>query len=502
MTIHPFMRAKGVSHLAALTAGLLLMALGLMLGTISMSHAQGILRPPPVAAWLGDLDNMEQHRVIRILVPYSKTIYFIDGGEQLGTAVEFGTALGKWVNKGRKKEIERIHIAYVPVARADLMAALNDGRGDVIAADLTITPARQEIIDFSAPLASGVKEVLVTGPAADQIASLDDLGGKDVYVRKTSSYYEHLVALNAERKAAGKPEIAVKEIDENLEDEDIMEMVNAGLLPWAVIDHFNALIWAKVFDQLKIHDEMAISTGGDLAFGIRKDSPKLKAMLAGFVREHRVGTAFGNILKKRYYQNDKMVRRAYAPADIAKFQALLALFRTYAGQYDFDPLLLAAQGYQESQLDQSQRSPRGAVGIMQLLPSTAADKAVGITGIAESPERNIEAGAKYLRHLNETYLADGKPKPLDRMLLTLAAYNAGPGNLRKFRRTASEMGLNPDIWFGNVENGAAKVVGRETVQYVANIYKYYVAYSMYSERLVARADGGNASADVGAKESK
>ncbi len=455
------------------------------------------MNTPGFKPWAGDLDGMEERRLVRVLVPYSKTIYFIDGGQQLGTAVEFGTALEKWLNDKlvKKKPTDKINIAYVPVARGKLLDALVEGRGDMIAADLTVTPARQEVIDFSDPIASGVREVLVTGPAAPPVTSLDDLGGKEVYVRKTSSYYEHLTALNAERKAAGKPEIIVKDMDENLEDEDILEMVNAGLLPWAVADRFNALIWAEVFDDIKVQEDIVVSQGGDIAFGIRKDSPKLKEMLAGFVKQHKIGTTFGNILRKRYYQNDKMVKKAYAPSDLAKFQALRLFFDTYGEQYQFDALLLAAQGYQESQLDQSQRSPRGAVGIMQLLPSTAASKEVGITGIGESAERNIHAGAKYLRHLSEVYITDDGPKPFDRMLMSLAGYNAGPGNLRKFRKAAADMGLDPNVWFGNVEHGAAKIVGRETVQYVGNIYKYYVAYSMYAEQVRGRKESVGAEAE-------
>lgn len=452
------------------------------------ASAEDLPKAASIKTWTGDFDGMEKRRVIRILVPYSKTIYFIDKGRELGTAVELGQALESWLNKRLKKtkEVERIRVAYVPVARKDLLPDLVAGLGDIVSADLTVTPARQLTIDFSDAVAGGVTEALVTGPAASPVASLDDLGGKEVYVRKTSSYYEHLIALNQQRKAEGKPEIAVKEIDENLEDEDILEMVNAGLLPWCVVDRFNARIWAQVFDKLTVHDDIAISTGGDIAFGMRKDSPKLKEVLDAFVKEHKVGTTFGNILKKRYYQSDKMVRTAYAPAEIAKFKALWLLFQTYAKEYDFDPLLLVAQGFQESQLNQTKRSPRGAVGIMQLLPSTAADKAVGIKGIADNEDRNVEAGAKYLRHLSEVYITDDGPKPLDRMLMTLAAYNAGPNNLKKFRNAAIQMGLDPNVWFGNVENGAAKIVGRETVQYVSNIYKYYIAYSMYVDQMAVR----------------
>lgn len=238
----------------------------------------------PAANWTGDLDGMLDRKLIRILVPYSKTIYFIDLGEELGTAVEIGRALERWVNKERRKEVDKVRIAFVPVARAELISALVAGRGDVISADLTVTPERLRRVDFSAPFASGVSEVLVSGPAAQKLDTLDDLGGKEVFVRRSSSYFEHLMTINAGRKATGKSEIILREMDENLEDEDVLEMVNAGILPWAIADRFNAMIWKQVLENLVVREDIAISTGGDLAFGIRKDSPKLAKMLATFVK--------------------------------------------------------------------------------------------------------------------------------------------------------------------------------------------------------------------------
>lgn len=452
--------------------------------------ARDVVAGPGFKPWTGDFDGMEKRRLIRILVPYSKTIYFIDRGRQLGTAVDLGLALEKELNASRRKEIQRIRIAFVPVARDRLIPALIEGRGDIVAANLTITPERRQLVDFAPPLATGVSEILVTGPAAPTVATLDDLGGKTVPVRPSSSYYTHLVALNAGLKQAGKPEIVIEPIDETLEDEDLMEMVNAGLLPWTVVDQHKAAICATTFERITLRTDITVANDGDVAWAIRKDSPKLAAVLANFVSTHKVGTTFGNMLRKRYYQNDKMVRAAYDQAEIAKFQALVALFRQYGQAYRFDELLLAAQGYQESQLDQKRRSPRGAVGIMQLLPSTAADKMVGITGIDTSAERNIEAGAKYLNYLSTRYVDDAGLTPINRMLFAIAAYNAGPGNLRKFRREAVKMGLDPNVWFGNVEHGAAKVVGRETVQYVGNIYKYYVAYRLYFDRKTADAAAG------------
>jgi membrane-bound lytic murein transglycosylase MltF len=444
----------------------------------SAARAPRILPQPST----GDFDVMTKRRLVRILVPFSKTIYFLDKGRQFGTAVEFGTALEAELNKGRKKEVERIRVAFIPTSRDRLMPALIEGQGDIVMANLTVTPKRLEQVDFSAPIYTKASEVLVTGPSAPAIASSEDLSGKEIAVRQTSSYYEHLVAMNDQLRRTGKPEIIIKPIDENLEDEDLMEMTNAGLLPWTIVDQYKADIWSKVFTDLTVHPEIAVSTDGQTAWAIRKNSPQLKEVLDKFADTHKVGTSFGNMLRTRYFKDDRMLKRAYSPSDIERFRALVEVFRKYGGEYSFDYLMLIAQGYQESQLDQSRRSPRGAVGVMQLLPATAAAKEVGIKDIAKSEDRNVEAGAKYLRHLVEVYIDDPGITPKDRQLMAFAAYNAGPGNLRKFRNKAVELGLDPDVWFGNVENGAAAIVGRETVQYVSNIYKYYIAYSLLAER--------------------
>ncbi|GAA3095840.1 lytic transglycosylase F [Rhizobium viscosum] len=439
-----------------------------------------------------DFDAMKERRIVRVLVPYSKTIYFVDKGRQFGTAVAFGLELEKSLNKDRKKQIDHIHIVFVPMPRDRLLGALNEGYGDIVMANLTITDARMKEVDFTDPFYANAKEVLVAAPDSPVVASLDELSGKSVAVRASSSYYEHLLARNKELSAAGKPEIGVHVMDESLEDEDLMEMVNAGLLPFTVVDVYKADIWLHVFPDMKVRHDIVLASEGKIAWAIRKDSPELKAELNAFVTTHKIGTTFGNMLRNTYFKQDKIVKRAYAPDDVARFQTLIEIFRKYGGSYSFDYLMLMAQGYQESQLDQSRRSPRGAVGVMQMLPSTARDKAIGISGIDKDADRNVEAGAKYLRHLMDTYIDDEGLDAKDRQLFAFAAYNAGPGNLRKFRDKAKTMGLDPNVWFGNVENAAAEIVGRETVQYVSNIYKYYVAYSLLVTRMGERVEAGGA----------
>lgn len=448
---------------------------------------------PMNEAWIGDLDGMRKRKLIRMLVPYSKTFYFIDrGGQQFGATYDVGRAFEDWLNKRDKAKTLRTTIVFIPVSRDRLLPGLLNGTGDIAAGNLTITDARMKLVQFSHPFARNIREILVTGPAAPEIAAIDDLAGKEIFVRPSSSYFEHLETLNRARIAAGAQPITISKVDEELEDEDIMEMVNAGLLPWSVVDEHKAKIWSTVFASMTVRSDIAFHEGGEIAWAMRKDSPQLRAVVDEFADRHKIGTTFGNILKKRYTGSNAPILRATSPEELRKFETLVALFQQYGRRYAFDELMIAAQGYQESKLDQSARSPRGAVGIMQLLPSTAADPSVGIADIEHDPGQNIHAGVKYLRLLVDKYLNDPALDEKNRTLMAFAAYNAGPGNLRKFRKLAAQSGLDPNVWFGNVEHAAAEIVGRETVQYVANIYKYYVAYRMATERARERGAARNA----------
>jgi membrane-bound lytic murein transglycosylase MltF len=326
-------------------------------------------------------------------------------------------------------------------------------------------------------VATGVREVPVVGPGVTPPKSPEELSGMEVTVRRSSSYYESLVSLNERLKAAGKPPLTIRAADENLEDEDLLEMVSAGVIPAVVVDEHKAKFWGDVLPGLTACPGAAVRTGGSLAWAFRKKSPKLKGAVDEFVKGHRVGTTFGNILLARYLKDSEWIKNAANDAEYAKFKQTVALFRKYGEQYEFDYILLAAQGYQESQLDQSKRSHRGAVGIMQLMPKTAASPPILIPDITKA-DRNVEAGVKYLRHINDTYFKDAKMDRVNRGLFCFASYNAGPARIAGLRKKAERSGLNPNVWFGNVEVVAAREIGRETVTYVSNIYKYYVTYKL------------------------
>ncbi len=392
--------------------------------------------------WLGDLDGMRKRRAIRMLVPYSKTFYFVDRGKQFGATYDVGHAFEEWLNKREKTKTLKIGVVFIPVARDRLLSGLVDGLGDIAAGNITITEQRSEIVQFSDPFAQDIKEVLVTGPTAAPIATLDDLAGREIYVRRSSSYFEHVQSLSSALEAKGLKAVAISELDDELEDEDVMEMVNAGLLPWAVVDEHKAQIWASVFTKLTVRSDLAINEGGEIAWAMRKDDPQLLEVVNEFTKTHKIGTTFGNILKKRYLGSDSFVKRSTSTEELEKFQSIAELFKKYGQQYDFDWLMIAAQGYQESQLDQSARSPRGAVGVMQLMPKTAADPTVGIPNI-ESVDNNIHAGVKYLRTLVDKYLDDPGARPQEPHPDGIRRLQCRPGQPQEIPQAGGGLGPRP-----------------------------------------------------------
>lgn len=425
----------------------------------------------------GDLDELKKSRVIRALVAYSKTNFFLDKGRRRGVSYELLQEYEKQLNAGIKNPADRVIMAYLPLPFGDILPALAEGMGDVAVAGITITPEREKLVVFSDPTYDKVKEVAVSHKSVSGIESVDDLAGRSVYVRRGSSYIEHMQALNKQFEASGKEPIKITEGHPNISTEDILEMVNARVLELTVADDHIATLWAQVLPDIVVHDDVFVNEGGRIAWAVRQNNPKLLDSVNKFVKNNKAGTLMGNIMIKRYFKATKWISNPTSQEELKRFASMVELFQLYATEYGFDYLALAAQGYQESGLDQKKRSKAGAVGVMQLLPTTAGDKNVGVDNIEEL-ENNIRAGAKYLDFLRNRYFSDPEIPPEAQVDFAWAAYNTGPAKVNQLRKRAAEKGLDPNIWFGNVERVAAAVIGRETVDYVANINKYYIAYKL------------------------
>jgi membrane-bound lytic murein transglycosylase MltF len=297
-------------------------------------------------------------------------------------------------------------------------------------------------------------------------------------VRKSSSYYASLSALNDRFRQAGKPEAKLVLVPDALEDEDMLEMMNAGLLELIVVDDWKARMWAQVLPKLKVRADLELRPPTKRGWAIRKDNPKLAAELNDFYSNWAKKQGVIPYRQQQYMKGIKALHSASDAKDQQRFTDLIAYFKKYGTQYRFDPLMLAAQGYQESTLDQRKRSPGGAIGVMQLMPATAQSLKVGDITVAES---NIHAGAKYMDELMTRYLNDAKFDEQNRTLFAFASYNAGPGTISKMRKEAEKRGLDPNLWFNNVETVTAEQIGIETTTYVRNIFKYYVSYKLTTE---------------------
>jgi membrane-bound lytic murein transglycosylase MltF len=423
----------------------------------------------------GDLDSMIERRKIRALVPYTHLYYYIDGKDRKGVAFEALNLFEKSLNEQLNFKRHEVRIIFIPVNRSQIIPLLRDGYADVAYAGMTINEERKKLVDFSTPSITGLKEIIVGGPLSPKLTSLADLSGKEIFLHIGSSYETAVKKLNDSLvKHSLKPAV-IKAIDPYLESEDILEMVNAGVIPFSATIQDVARLWSNVMDSLVLYDKIPLAT--DISYGMvfRKGSPKLKGVVDKFVTQNAKGTLMGNMLYKKYTQNVKLLPGMHSKYTIAQVKALKSTFQNYADQFRLDWLLMVGQGYQESQLNQDLVSHAGAVGIMQLLPTTAAGKPININNVT-TVDNNVHAGVKYMRYLIDRYFNDPKIDVLNRHLLALAAYNAGPARVAQMRKIAKEKGLNPNLWFDNVEIIAAQVIGRETVEYVSNIYKFYASY--------------------------
>ncbi len=425
----------------------------------------------------GDLDSLVKRRIIRALVPYSRTYYHIDGKGRSGMAYEAVNAYEQYLNTKLGFSPPKVRIVFIPVSHDQLLTALRDGYGDLALGGITVLEERKAMVDFSTPTQTGLTQIVVGGPSSLPLRRLSDLSGKPVFVYKHGSYAQSLRRLNDSLQRVLLPPVQIQPVDEYLSVEDILELVSAGHLPYTVVESDMAHYWATQFDSLRVYDHLVVRSNASYACAVRKGTPKLMASINQFIQTHRKGTEFGNILYRRYLGNErKTASRLHPKFSPAAVRSLQGHFVTYGNRYQLDWLLLMAQGYQESRLDNNVVSRAGAVGIMQVKPSTAAGAPINIRNVRQL-ENNIHAGVKYDRHLIDHYFQDESMDVLNRHLFALAAYNAGPARIAQLRKVAQARKLNPNIWFNQVEMVVAREVGRETVQYVSNIYKYYISLS-------------------------
>ena len=425
----------------------------------------------------GDFDRMFERRRIRVVVPYSRTLYFNDRGTQRGLTAERMREFEQYLNKKYAKTLGKrpLTVYLIPTTRDELLEDVEQGFADIGAGNLSVTESRLKQVDFAyladVPV---MNEIIVTGPKSPPLSSIDDLAGKTIHMRQIESYRETVNELNERFVREGRPTIRIVDLPDALEDEDKLEMLSVGLVELVAMDDWKALAWSQVLKGIKVREDLALKKDVKVGWAIRKGSPKLEAEIEEYMQKSAKSTSM-ETRRKLAIARAKKFRNNTGDAEIRRFNNTIALFQKYGSKYGFDPLMLAAQGYQESQLNQEAKSHVGAIGIMQVMPATGAELKVGDIRLAEA---NVHAGAKYMDQLMTKYFPDANFSESNRPLFAFASYNAGPGRIAQMRKEAAKRGLDPDKWFNNVEIVTAEKVGIETTTYVRNIYKYYVAYTL------------------------
>lgn len=446
-----------------------LLMIGVLLSSVSGAFQ---ITPQKYERYTGDLPVMEEKRVIRVLVAADLGFYYLDRGQPKGLISEMLLLFEKFVIE---KTQRKFRIQIIPVNRDQLLPALTAGIGDLVTANLTITPRRMKLVDFSTPILSDIQELFITHSTRSPITNIKQLSKKSVWLRASSSYYQSIRRINKRLEKLGKEPMYVHFLEETLQDFEMLQMVQEGIIPMTVLDSHKAEFWDLVTDDLQIHYEYPIRKNGAIGWSFRKNSPEFEALVDEFVENNRRGTLNGNVLFNRYLNGKQWFQKVMSQENIQHFKELEDKFIRYGNMYDIDWLIIAAQAYQESGFDQSKRSHAGAIGIMQVLPQTASEPYINIRNI-QNIENNIHAGVKYMDFIREQYVTDDDTDKLNQLYFALASYNAGPNRIRRLRKVAEERGYDPTKWFNNVEVIVKEEVGMEPITYVGNINRYFTIY--------------------------
>ncbi|HSD14800.1 MAG TPA: transglycosylase SLT domain-containing protein [Flavobacterium sp.] len=424
---------------------------------------------------------MLKRRIIRVLVPYSRTLFFNDKGRERGITADNFRRFEEFLNRKYNKEHHGIPftVAFLPTPRDQLIANIINGLGDIAAGNITATEKRMQKVDFVAPKELGVVSEIVLSRMKDApVTNLEQLSGRVIYVRKSSSYFENLQKVNKMLMAKGKKPAIFKIMSEDASDEDLMEMLNVGIISTIVVDDWMAKMWVQVLPDIRLNENVVVGSGY-IGCAFRKNSPLIAAELNDFYHDFEKPLGGMSYRLKKYYQNVKQLQDPTDSKNAQRYRKIIQLFEKYGKQYDFDPLMLAAMGFQESKLDQNERSPAGAIGVMQMMPATGAEMKVGDIKVTE---HNIHAATKYMNVLMTEYFQDAHFDKFNKSMFAFACYNAGPNRIVSLRKTATERGLNPDVWLNSVEIIASEKIGLETTTYVRNVLKYYLSYKLMVER--------------------
>lgn len=435
----------------------------------------GLLKPGSVIAASQERTYSQMLKMgeIRMAIPYGRITYMNSKNQMLGFAPELSKYFSNFLLAKYKKKVQ---IKVVPSAPGKLLAVIADGNADFALDYLneySTNKNADRFLIYDHPRTE--KYLIVSNQNKEKVINLSDLSGKTVCADRFTQVAA-IEKTNEELKKDGKALITIYQDQLVLSDEDLLQMVNAGLIDYIWVTNWRAELWKPLLPNIAIHSETAITGGSPGDVIVSKMNADLAKDLLEFAASPYLDAALRDYRQKNFSHERFALKSPLTQTELNRFESMKKYFHRYGHENQLDPLFLAGLGFQESLLNQGAVSPSGAVGVMQLLPSTGASMNVG--NIYEL-EPNIHAGAKYINSLLREMSLESGLSENERGFFAVAAYNAGANNVRKARELAVKMGLNPNQWFLNVEMASARLLGLETFLYVRNVYKYYVTYDVW-----------------------
>jgi membrane-bound lytic murein transglycosylase MltF len=412
---------------------------------------------------------------VRMAVPYGRITYVQTGKTIMGVSPEISKYLGEFLSAKYKK---RIQVKLVPTVPGQLLNVLDQHQADFLVDyfhETKNSEERNQYLVYRHPRPENY--VVVSNAQSKEVTSLKDLTGQTICVGRLS-YLKPLETINQELSDSKK--ITIFQDSLVLSDEDFLQMTDAGLIQHVWVARWKAELWKPVLRNIQINEATTTLGGSPSDLIFHKDQQDLANDVLAFVNSPYLDKALNAFRNKDFAIRKNALRNPIAKLEWQRFESMRTYFHQYGKENRLDPLFLAGLGFQESSLNQSAQSPVGAIGVMQLLPATGASMKVG--DIREL-QPNIHAGTKYINSLLYAMSLDQTLTDSERAFFAVAAYNAGPNNIRKARELAAKMGFDPNKWFFNVEMAAAKLVGSETFLYVRNVYKYYITYDVWDRKI-------------------
>ncbi|XCN72578.1 MAG: transglycosylase SLT domain-containing protein [Candidatus Electrothrix aestuarii] len=435
--------------------------------------------------WLGDLDGMLKRGQLRVLIPFSRTFFFRDKEQEFGLSVDILKRYEQFLSEQVAFGDKKTELVFLPTPKEHLVDELIAGKGDIAVADINLEPEQENAVKLVSPVNLEIREILVTGPHSPQFKNIFNLSGQEITLREKSPYAASLQKLNNTLKSIGKKPVIVHFADTFLQDEDLIEMTAAGLLPMTVVDSHVGEFWASVFHNLKLERNIAFRTAKEISWVIRADNHLLQDSVNFFKKNSYIPQNEHRELIEYYRKKGGFLHDNLQLAALERYHSLVPLFEEYGQEYKFPSLLLAALAYQESKLDASWMGEQGKVGLMGVDPSALMQEGLGADlKQVRRAEENIQAATDYLRFLADHYFSSSQLSELDRNLMAIASYASSPEQIIAARKKAALAGYDPDIWFGNVETALLANQDKDIAQHVRNIYNYFKAYEYFLEKNV------------------